>query len=253
MKYQKKVIVIVGAYSTGKYLAPNFIARGYQCIHIQPGENLNAYFLDSFVATDFITNIIWQNDDEAVLEALSPYEVKIVLPGCEVAVPLADRLSAKLSLPTTNKIELSDARRNKYLMQEALKSADLSSIKQIKTSDLGALFSWIQQEKIQFPIVVKPIASAGTDQVFICHDQRSVDHAFHKIINTQNYLGLHNHEVLAQTFLKGHEYVVNTVSYDGKHYVTDILRVHKKIIDQAPVYDYAELLSPIDDHFCHAK
>lgn len=44
MNFQNTVIVIVGAYSTGQYLAPAFISRGYQCIHVQPGETINPYF-----------------------------------------------------------------------------------------------------------------------------------------------------------------------------------------------------------------
>lgn len=99
---------------------------------------------------------------------------------------------------------------------------------------------------IKYPVVLKPLSSAGTDGVTICQNQEDVQTAFDKLIGTVSALGEKNEELLVQPYLHGTEYVVNTVSNDGKHYVTDIIRVNKMTINASPVYDYAELLSPID-------
>ena len=244
MKIQKKVIIIVGAYSTGQYLAPNFIARGYPCVHIQPGKVINPYFYSSYKPDNFIKNIVWDENDNEVLKQLSEFQVNIIIPGSEMAVLLADRLSEKLGLYTTNEPNLSEARRNKFLMQEALKSAGLSHIKHFKASNVKNIQAWIKQEDIGYPVVIKPLASCGTDGVAICHNDLEIESAFAVVHNGVNAFGNLNVEVLAQQFLKGEEYVVNTVSYDGNHFVTDIIKVNKTLIDNSPVYDYAELLSP---------
>lgn len=246
MQENNKLIVIVGAYSTGQYLAPSFISRGYQCIHIQPGKTINPYFLDSFRQQDFIKNLVWDGDDEKIIQELSEFDVKAVIPGSEIAVLLADSLSQKLSLPTTNDPKLSIARRNKYEMQKALERAGIKSIPVFKTNKIEAIFSWLKDQCLDYPIVLKPLSSAGTDGVSICQNQEDVQLAFNQLIGTVNALGENNDELLVQPYLHGSEYVVNTVSRDGTHYVTDVIRVNKITINSSPVYDYAELLSPVE-------
>lgn len=246
MNLNNKIVVIVGAYSTGQYLAPAFISRGYQCVHIQPGKTISPYFLDSFRQQDFIKNLIWDGNDEQIIQDLAAFDVKVIIPGSEMAVLLADSLSQKLSLPTTNDPKLSMARRDKYEMQRALERAGIDSIPVFKTSRCETIFSWLKTQSIKYPIVLKPLASAGTDGVTICQNQENVEAAFYKLIGTVNALGEKNDELLIQPYLHGTEYVVNTVSREGTHYVTDVIRVNKMTINASPVYDYAELLSPIE-------
>ncbi|MFT4059528.1 MAG: ATP-grasp domain-containing protein [Legionella sp.] len=246
MNINNKLIVIVGAYSTGQYLAPAFISRGYQCVHIQPGTMINPYFLDSFRQQDFIKNLVWDGNDEKIIQELVEFDVKAVIPGSEIAVLIADRLSQKLSLATTNDPKLSIARRNKYEMQKALERAGINSIPVFKTNKSEAIFNWLNTQGIEYPIVLKPLASAGTDGVTICQNQEEVQVAFNQLIGIVNALGETNDELLVQPYLHGTEYVVNTVSRDGTHYVTDMIRVNKITMNASPVYDYAEVLCPIE-------
>lgn len=246
MNVNSKIVVIVGAYSTGRFLAPAFISRGYQCVHIHPGKMINSYLLESFRQRDFIKNLAWDGDDEQIIQELAEFEVKAIIPGSEIAVLLADSLSQKLSLPTTNDPKLSIARRNKYEMQRALERSGIDSIPVLKTSKSAAIFSWLQTESVKYPIVLKPLDSGGTDGVSICQNKKDVQIAFNQLIGTVNALGGNNDELLVQPYLHGTEYVVNTVSNNGSHYVTDMIRVNKININGSPVYDYAELLSPVE-------
>lgn len=246
MNVNTQIIVIVGAYSTGQYLAPAFISKGYQCIHIQPGATISSFYLDSFRPHDFINNLVWDGDDESIIQQLSKFDIKAVIPGSEIAVLLADSLSQKLSLPTTNDPSLSIARRNKYEMQKALERAGIHSIPVFKSTQCEAIFNWLKIQDIQCPVVIKPLASAGTDGVNICQNLEEVRLAFNRLIDTVSALGEYNNELLVQPYIHGVEYVVNTVSSNGKHYVTDIIRVNKITINASPVYDYAELLSPVE-------
>jgi predicted ATP-grasp superfamily ATP-dependent carboligase len=246
MNVNNKIIVIVGAYSTGQYLAPAFISKGYQCIHVQPAASISPFYLDSFRQHDFINNLLWEKDDESIIEELSKFDIKAVIPGSEIAVLLADRLSHKLSLPTTNEPSLSIARRDKYEMQKALDHAGINSIPVFKTNKSEAIFNWLKTQCIPYPIVLKPLASAGTDGVSICQNQGALQMAFNELIDTVNALGENNNELLVQPYLQGIEYVVNTVSSYGRHYVTEIIRVNKITINASPVYDSAEVLSPVE-------
>lgn len=170
-----------------------------------------------------------------------------MIPGSEMGVLLADSISKKLSLPTTNDPTLSVARRNKYEMQKAIALAGVDFIPVLKTRRCEEIFFWLDTQGITYPVVLKPLSSAGTDGVVICQNWMDVQTAFDKLINTINALGEKNDELLIQPFLNGTEYVVNTVSHNGEHYVTDIIRVNKTTINASPVYDYAELLSPLEE------
>lgn len=55
-------------------------------------------------------------------------------------------------------------------------------------------------------------------------------------------MGSTNNEFLVQEYLKGTEYVVNTVSANGRHYVTDMWVCKKRTIDNRVIYDKEELI-----------
>jgi biotin carboxylase len=58
--------------------------------------------------------------------------------------------------------------------------------------------------------------------VFFCDGPDEIRSAFRSVIGTDSALATHNDEVLAQEYLFGGEYYVNTVSLDGVHQVCDI-------------------------------
>lgn len=66
---------------------------------------------------------------------------------------------------------------------------------------------------------MKPVQSAGTDDVFLCSNADEAEVAFTRILGKRNGLGLINEAVLAQEFLQGKEYVIDKVSKDGAHKV----------------------------------
>ncbi len=63
--------------------------------------------------------------------------------------------------------------------------------------------------------MVKPVESAGSDDVFLCESKEDVKTAFERINGKINGLGQKNDAVLVQEFLDGTEYVVDSVSLDG--------------------------------------
>jgi hypothetical protein len=86
MHLQKKAIVIVNSYSTGKYYAAAFLGHGYQCIHVDTNAELPSEILAS-AGLDlrcFSENIILQNNDlKTVINKLKKYEVKAVIAGSQ--------------------------------------------------------------------------------------------------------------------------------------------------------------------------
>jgi biotin carboxylase len=238
-------VLIVDAYSTGAKLAPKFRAQGLDCIHVQSNAHIPPAFAASFRSEDFSGNLVYRGDLHACaagIEALGRGRVPYcVLAGTESGVELADALAHHWGL-ASNEIELSRARRDKYQMAQALKDQTLATPKFCLAPTLQHLLDW-SFGLSDWPVVVKPPASAGNDSVFFCNTEDELKNAFQHIHGQVNELGIRNEHVLAQSYLRGTQYVVNTVSIDGQHYVTDIWSDRRKIRPGASnVYDREDLL-----------
>src|ERR671934_38804 len=60
------------------------------------------------------------------------------------------------------------ARRDKYAMEQALRKAGLAAPEGMVTSSLAELVHWALRRG-SWPVVVKPVSSAGSDNVLFCH------------------------------------------------------------------------------------
>jgi biotin carboxylase len=160
-------------------------------------------------------------------------------------VPLADALSEALGLPGNGKAQ-SEARRDKYLMNEVLRRRGVPAVEQMKSNRIDELCAWAL-ERQRWPVVAKPPASSGTDHVTFCDSVDELRAAAKSILASPNFLNEENREVLVQEFLAGDEYIVNSVSWAGRHFVTDIWRCPKVLVDGAPLYDMQRLVA-YDDH-----
>lgn len=240
--------VIVDAYSTGAELAPKFSARGIPSIHVQSAASIPPSYVPSFQPDSFVASIVYRNLDDCVSQlaaALGGGHAGWVMAGAETGVELADLLAAELGLDG-NPVASSRRRRDKYEMATALREAGLEAADSLRTDDVEALLQWAEGGRRGWPIVVKPLASAGSDHVFFCVNAGQLRAAFDSMIGKRNRMGAINREVLAQTFLAGTQYVVNSVSIDGRHYFSDIWIDRRKALSGASnLYDYEELLPAV--------
>jgi hypothetical protein len=234
------VAVVVDAYSTGAKLAPRFADGGMSVVHVQSSPQMPDFYLRAFRATDFAENVVHDGDLEATVARLAAYDPAFVVVGSEPGVPLADALSERLGLPS-NGTELSPARRDKHAMAEALRAAGLRAVEELKTTDPAAAAKWAR-ERDEWPVVVKPLDSAGTDGVSLCEDPAAVEAAFVALLGRPNALRGANRELLVQEMLRGTQLFCNSISWDGVHHVSEIWQDNKRRIAGNLVYDYEELL-----------
>lgn len=98
--------------------------------------------------------------------------------------------------------------------------------------------------------VVKPVQSAGSDDVFLCSSEEEALTAFGRIMGTLNGIGLHNECVLVQEYLVGKEYVIDKVSRDGVHKLVGIWEYEKRSVNGANfVYFGMRLIPPDSEKF----
>jgi len=240
----KEVFVIVDAYSSGR-LFPDLFKEKYpaaELIHVQSTPTVMSK-MAVFETHKYKENIIFNNNLDQILDKLSKYKVVAVLAGQEPGVELADLLSERLGLASSNGTQMSAARRDKYAMIKAVADAGLAAPKFIKSKELSEILDWVQNNTT-YPVVLKVLRSASTDGVFICAHQQELERAFKECINHRTIMEEINTEVLVESFLKGSEYVVDAVSYAGEHYVTDVWIYQKKYIPgHGNIYDKEMLLA----------
>jgi biotin carboxylase len=238
-----RTVCIVDGYSTGAELAPLFLEAGYMCVHVQSNPQTPHDFLTSFRGGDFSENIVFHAGTTwiEVLRRVAEHRPDFILPGTETGVPLADYLSTALSLPG-NDAASSALRRDKFEMQEALRRAGLAAIAQVKASSSDEAVAWCARHA-KWPVVVKPIDSAGADSVRFCDNENEVRQAVLAIIGHTNRLGIRNEGALLQERLLGNQYFVNAVSVNGTHIVTEIWADQKTEVPGATlICDKEELL-----------
>jgi hypothetical protein len=228
---QDKAVLVVDTFSTGAMLAYELYLQGYKVVCVLSGDlkGLMA-MIPSGLSFSFSATLSMKNlgDADLSFEQLCSevssleWPVVAVMAGAETGVELADKLSSYLNL-RTNGTKLSEARRNKFVMGETIRSAGLRAVKQLRASTWGEIAEFLDEWRPDpFQVVLKPINSAGSDDVILCHNIEDVQQAFGRIIGKINALSLVNTAVLVQEYLEGQEYVVDMVSRDGEHKVVAI-------------------------------
>ncbi|MGH3767191.1 MAG: ATP-grasp domain-containing protein [Pseudonocardiaceae bacterium] len=239
-----KRVAFVDAFSMGRHLLPALHRLGMECVHVQsPSPDVHMARLP--FPEGFVDNVRHDGDVAATASALREHGVGWVIAGGESGVELADRLSAELGTPG-NGMSRPMSRRNKYDMVLALRDAGLEHAATIVSSDADEIIEWAETTA-GYPIVLKPVASSGTDNVVACSSAEQVRAVHEKIMTSADRHAKPNTVVLAQEFLDGDEYFVNTVSRDGRHHTVEIWRYYKiRLPGGNIIYDYNEPLSPDD-------
>ncbi|WBB77893.1 ATP-grasp domain-containing protein [Micromonospora sp. WMMD882] len=237
-------MALVDAYSMGRHLLPALGRHDVECFHVRsPAPDVHLAKLP--VPDGFAGDVRHDGDVAATAAVLRGHGVDHVVAAGESGVELADRLAAELGAPG-NGMSRPTARRNKYDMVLALRAAGLDHAATIVSADADEVVAWAERT-VGYPVVLKPVASAGTDNVVACSSPEQVRATHEKILASTDRHGKPNTVVLAQEFLAGDEYFVNTVSRDGRHHTGEIWRYHK--IRSAAgniIYDYDEPLAPED-------
>jgi len=230
----KTAAVVVDPYSSGKYLLIDLHKREVPIIAVRSTTKMSDQFLKSHEANSkYFAEMLEFEDMEGGLQQLTQaihaltYKVVAVIPGSEPGVELANRLSHDLGLASTNPLDLLPARTDKAEMQEALRRNNVPAAKQFKSGDLDHLLSWARKEG-QWPLVAKPIGGAGSEGIFFCKSEEDICDAHRHIIGNRSSTGALNSQLALQEFLSGDEYIVDTVSHEGKHLCIGIW-VYKKL------------------------
>ncbi|GHH39517.1 ATP-grasp domain-containing protein [Streptomyces candidus] len=229
-------LVVVDPFSSGGVFARR--ARelyGLDAVAVLTSDLLPTALTASYVPEDFVGEVRFVSVAEtaAAVEALCGGRPEAVICGSEPGVEAFDALAAHWGLRPNSGSSL--ARRDKFLMQHRLRDAGLRHISHHKAADLDSALKWCAGSGLtQF--VVKPVKSFATDGVFFCSTPDEVRAACQNLFRRADFSGEDITEVLVQERVIGPEFVVDSVSLDGDHFVVDMFRYTKENVEGNPVY-----------------
>ncbi|KTD66056.1 ATP-grasp domain-containing protein [Legionella shakespearei] len=235
-------VIIVNPISSGIELAPAFKARGIPVIAITLHSLEWAGFGTHIQHEDFIEIIPNQPN---LVERLKDYDPLAIIPGDEEGVPLAEALAAALTPHLANDPEKALNRLHKALMQKSLHEAGVPALKTLNTASEKEVEAWIKANGLaDSSLVIKPPISAGSDKVFHIPAQGDWKKAFHQVLTEPSKLtGTMNETVVVQEEAIGTEYAVGTVSANGSHYLTHLIKYNKTAFNgRKTVYDHVEFI-----------
>lgn len=166
-----------------------------------------------------------------------------LLCGSEPGVELYDHLASVWQLRPNNP-GLTQARRDKARMQDALKSHGIRYIPHLEASDAESVRRWCESQSFG-KFVVKPLRSSASQGVHICQRPEEAAAATQRLLGETDVLGNVIDSVLVEAFIEGTEFVVDTVSVGGGHRVLAVFEYDKEIVDGVPLYRSMRAL-PID-------
>lgn len=232
-------IAVVDGYSTGKALTARLHAAGKRLIHVRSSPDMPDYFLNGFRSDHYDHDLGHVDSVDLLVRTLRAHGVRHALPGTESGVILADRLCHALGFPG-NDVGTLRARRNKAVMADRVRQAGLSAPFGRTFDTTEAATAWAESAGLR-EVVVKPVDSAGTDNVWFCNGPQEVEYACKRVLSGHNLYGRPNRSVLVQERLHGAEYYVNTVTHGGLHRVAEMWRYTKSTgSNGAPIYDFEE-------------
>ncbi|MFB6890150.1 ATP-grasp domain-containing protein [Kitasatospora sp. NPDC056327] len=216
-------VAVVDAYGTASGFAGAFGALDGEVIQVR-STAAHPPGVDPADDRAFGRVLVHDGDPDALAARLAALDTVAVLAGRETGVELADTLSERLGLPT-NGTALSSARRDKYVQIETIKAQGVPGMRQLRTGDEAELLAW--HEKLGGTVVVKPLRGYWGAGVSFCDLPRDSAAALRGLRSRRTLLGEPVTEVVAQEYLVGAEYIVNTVSCAGAHRLTDAWRTER--------------------------
>lgn len=224
----QQCVVLVDPYSTGAMLAPEIARRGFGVMALwtgEVGENRNHI---PKAAQGFPENFVEELEErhtlaetaEALCTAAGAVGAAIVAVICggETGVKVADALAEHMGLRGNSTQNGMENRRDKSIQQEAVSKAGLRSVRSACGKHWDEVVEFTRTEA--FPIIVKPVESAGSDGVKLCHTPEEAHNHFDLLMSSQRKCGALGAAVLLQEFLRGTEYIVDHVSRGGEHKTT---------------------------------
>lgn len=238
-----KQILLVNPFPSAKYLSDRFAHYNITTIALYTLDlaKFTSYYIPSknlFSEQFYIVS----DDITAIVKKLGDKNFDYVLGCCEASVELSDKLAQYYSPIYANNPQNSFLRSNKYEVNKALSIQKISSIHQI-LYNIKEKLPIIEEFNINYPCFVKPLAgssSIGASKIETQQDLVGYFQAPEKYNNKFQNDTNKNYFLIAE-YVEGTEFIVDTFSVKGEHYISTIQKYKKETYNGRPIYRYWEI------------
>lgn len=246
---KKRNIVVIEATSSGINYIHDIRELGYNpiCVEIYQGEYDKEMlrFLHDFqydlIGEDHPDIIIADESYEKTFEIIKELDPLLIIPGSDLGITWATKMSHELGLPTNNP-DILDKMLNKKCMQESLKDANLRYIRSKAISSFEEAKEFVS-EVDSSKVVIKPSVGRASIGVCICQNDDEIRDAIDIDKDVVEHEGAG--EMIIQEYIGGEEYVLDSVSCNGLNRITAGYKYKKIALEGgAAIYDY---LINVDD------
>lgn len=171
-----------------------------------------------------------------------------IIPGCEEAIGDANDIAQALALPH-NDPDTADARTNKWAMFSRLKEA---GIRVPETFKVTRPLSLTHAPKWNYPVIVKPANSSGSDSVVCVNTTQELRGRVNRLLDSRNRLGRINECAIVQEHLAGQMIIVNTITQNGVHLLSGVYIKNIIYWGRQPISDSMILCKELDSELASA-
>ncbi|WP_219905308.1 ATP-grasp domain-containing protein [Actinopolyspora mortivallis] len=233
-------MLLIDPVSSGSFLAAAFAESGAETVHAYGTE-----FADRAAADPHPRSLVLsETGDYAELEHLGVTEV---VAASEFGVTRASEIADHLGMAHHGSYKR-EARRSKPAMQRALEEAGVPSLRTHEVSSVAEAADVVSRMNAPHrPHIVKPRESAGGDGCSLVTQSEKIVPTVESLLGQSNLMGQPNTSVLIQDYAEGPQYIVNTVSSFGQHYLSEIYYEHIDERSGSPVLRHITSLSYLDE------
>lgn len=240
---EKRNIVVIEATSSGINYIHDIKELGYNpvCVELycSEDEREQSHFLHSLqysLVADEEPDVLFADETyEKTFEMIKELDPLAIIPGSDLGIEWATKMSYELGLPTNNP-NILERMVSKKCMQESLKNANLRHIRSRAISsfeEAKAFSSEIGSSKV----VIKPSIGRASIGVCICNNDDEIRDAIELDKDVVEHEGVG--EMIIQEYIDGDEYVLDSVSSDGINRITAGYKYNKITLEGgAAIYDY---------------
>lgn len=232
-------VLLVDPVSSGAFLAAAFAEAGVSTVHLYGADLAHAAAADP---AEHVL-VLDEDDDRTRLEELGITEV---VAASEFGVTRASEIAEALGIPHHDPA-LRLARRNKPAMQRALLDAGVPALRTYEVNSLSEAERLAAQLPAHQITMIKPSNNAGSEGCATARQPGEIVPLVAQVLGRHNLLGAINDSALVQEYADGPQFIVNTVSSGGRHYLSEI---YSETIDESagvPLLRHITNLSRLDE------
>lgn len=204
-----RAILVVDPVSSSVHYGSAIQSKGYRAVALISVKNLPVG-LRRLQNLEGFQHIIYAEDADSVVGMLSRFQVCAVVPGSDLGIYLADKISDYYGL-VGNLIETSLSRIDKACQRNVLVSRGVPVGWGVEVG-MGS-FDYAALKRLKYPVVVKPCRGTGSKNVKVCENLDEVSESISNIRNNHDAGGDEERRALVEEYLSGEEYFAVVANY----------------------------------------